>query len=240
MSRSSNRKHLSPADKETLTQMYGTMCYVCGREEEIEWHHVKPLWMGGEDTFENMIPVCYWCHKAITKQMPRGEAHRRGGRPRKIPKGHEAILDRYFRCEFGTKECVRQLRLKQGSHISDNTWYKEYKQNHGIDSFRNNIDLRLTKNGSVLKGEPAGKITYLKDGVERIIYAPHDIVSDKAPQMEFDFNSGSQHKKAHEYRGSKKPKPKPEPKIKNIYDIDSEWWRDCVSEEFIDAMVNGK
>lgn len=244
MSRSSNRKHLSPADRETLAQMYGTKCYVCGREEEIEWHHVKPLWMGGEDTFENMIPVCYTCHKELSRRTPkeakRLKAHKKLGRPRKIPKNCDAVLGGYIRCEFGTKECMKRLGLTKGSHVSDCTWYKEYLEKHGIESFRNNVDLRLSKSGIVLKGNAIGKIKYREDEETQIIYAPCDILTGKAAQMEFNFNAGSQPTKANEYRAAIKQKPKAKPKARDIYDIDSEWWRDCVSEEFIQAMVAGK
>lgn len=240
MSRSSNRKHLSPADKETLAQMYGTRCYMCGSEEEIEWHHIKPLWMGGEDTFENMMPVCYWCHKAITKRMPKTakqvKPHKKIGRPRKTPKGYKDIVGRYIRCEIGTKECVKQLGMKKGTHISDCTWYKEYLQEHGIDSFRNNVDIRLSKKGMIPKGAPVGKIAYKNDGVAQIVYAPHDILPDKAPQMEFNFNTGSQATKANEYRGSRKPKPEPVVKQKTIYDIDTDWWKEFKESNFFKVV----
>ena len=234
------RKRITKEVKEEVLRKCGYRCINCGSTEELELHHVMPLEIGGNDIPSNMVVLCYDCHKAVTHfqllLMTAGRKHTAGGRPRKIPDNYEEILDRYVRCEFGTKECVKQLRLSGGSHISDNPWYREYTQKRGIKSFRSRVDLRLSK-GMITKGDPVGKIVYL-DGTEETVYAPHDIMPDKAPQMEFDFNSGSQPKKAHEYRGSKKPKP--EPKIKNIYDIDSEWWRDCVSEEFIDAMVNGK
>lgn len=231
MSRSSNRKRLTSAEREKLKQMYGTKCYMCGSEDDIEWHHIKPLWMGGEDTLENMMPVCYVCHKVVTSRIPfevkRKGSHKKIGRPRKIPKDYEAILDRYMRCEFGTRKCVELLKLSKGSHLSDNVWYKEYLQKRGIKSFRNNVDMRLAK-GAIAKGDPAGKIVYLDDGRTEMVYAPHDILPSKTSQIEFNFNTGSEPTGANEYRGSKRrtPKAKPVKRFKDIYDVDADWWKE--------------
>ena len=41
-------------------------CSMCGSKENLEWHHMVPLSMGGETCEENMIVLCRKCHKKVT------------------------------------------------------------------------------------------------------------------------------------------------------------------------------
>lgn len=42
----------------------GWRCRVpwCGRRTNLEAHHVVPRSLGGQDTEENLVTVCHWCH----------------------------------------------------------------------------------------------------------------------------------------------------------------------------------
>lgn len=53
------RKQLTKAQKQKI----GTRCINCGTEEGIEYHHVVPLLLGGNDILENIVPLCHSCHK---------------------------------------------------------------------------------------------------------------------------------------------------------------------------------
>ena len=41
-------------------------CAFCGSVENLEEHHMIPLSMGGTNADENLIFLCYSCHKAVT------------------------------------------------------------------------------------------------------------------------------------------------------------------------------
>lgn len=42
-------------------------CGICGSTENLEWHHMIPLMLGGDTDSRNMIPLCVECHKNVTK-----------------------------------------------------------------------------------------------------------------------------------------------------------------------------
>ena len=41
-------------------------CGKCGSTENLEWHHMIPLSIGGESCDENMVCLCSECHRKIT------------------------------------------------------------------------------------------------------------------------------------------------------------------------------
>lgn len=41
-------------------------CGICGSTERLEWHHMIPVFLGGTADEQNMICLCFKCHKAVT------------------------------------------------------------------------------------------------------------------------------------------------------------------------------
>lgn len=179
MNNSGNRKKLTNAVKMQVLERHGGRCVNCGSTEELEFHHVVPLEIGGNDTEENIVPLCYYCHKAVTNHelllRTAGRKHENGGRKRTIPENYEEILDQYLDCEMGKKELKRRLGLSDKNAVTDNDWYKEYLEKRGIRKFRNNVDLRISKSG-INRGDPVGMIIY-KDKTSKVICWKQNAVS---------------------------------------------------------------
>lgn len=59
-----------------------------GGANGLEWDHVTPLAMGGDDTLDNLQPLCRACHKAKTAQDKAhiGKAKRMNQRQAGIPR----------------------------------------------------------------------------------------------------------------------------------------------------------
>ena len=55
------RRNLSEKDKKEI----GIQCCNCGSKEELEYHHVVPISLGGRDTNSNIVCLCYRCHQKI-------------------------------------------------------------------------------------------------------------------------------------------------------------------------------
>lgn len=55
-----------------LPKILGTVCSNCGSEENIEYHHIKPLSLGGTNELNNIVPLCSECHSLL-----HGKAHDR-------------------------------------------------------------------------------------------------------------------------------------------------------------------
>lgn len=55
------RRNLTEKDKKEI----GTCCCNCGSTEELEYHHIIPISLGGNDVNSNMACLCYPCHQKI-------------------------------------------------------------------------------------------------------------------------------------------------------------------------------
>lgn len=55
------RRQLKEEDKREI----GVQCCNCGSTEELEYHHIVPISLGGKDINSNMACLCYPCHQKI-------------------------------------------------------------------------------------------------------------------------------------------------------------------------------
>lgn len=158
------RRKLTAEMKQRILGTYGNKCINCGSCEEIEFHHVVPLEIGGNDVWQNIVPLCYSCHKAVTHHQlvlaTTGRQHKSGGRKRIIPGNYKDILWRYIRCEIGKQECKDLLGISKSNNLSDNTWYREFLNENGIKKIRNNIDIKVGQGRALHVGDMIGFIVY--------------------------------------------------------------------------------
>ncbi len=59
------RRKLSKPERQKLYERFNGHCACCGTEieyKDMQADHVKPLKIGGEDNFENMLPACRSCN----------------------------------------------------------------------------------------------------------------------------------------------------------------------------------
>ena len=140
------RKSLTPTFRKQLKEVYGTKCKICG-EDGAEYHHLIPVWMGGEDTIENFIPVCRWHHMLMHKARSMRMEHKGGGRRRSVAcvDGYKYIINDYLHCMIGTAECKKALGLTEKTGLSDRVWFREYIKELGIAKYRNNVDILRRK-----------------------------------------------------------------------------------------------
>lgn len=60
----SKRKRMPSTLEHFLYETYGSLCIKCGSKDiEIHYHHIKTKCQGGQETPENLIPLCICCHK---------------------------------------------------------------------------------------------------------------------------------------------------------------------------------
>lgn len=55
------RRNISDNDKKEI----GLQCCNCGSTEDLQYHHIVPLELGGKDINRNMCCLCYRCHQLI-------------------------------------------------------------------------------------------------------------------------------------------------------------------------------
>lgn len=163
------RKAVRGDFKAEIIRMHGNVCCNCGSDKDIEWHHIVPIEIGGNDVPSNIVPLCYDCHKAVTHNQlliaTAGRKHDKGGRKRKVPDNYEQILEDFFTCKVGKLETAKRLGWENNLKFTDSEWFKEFKDKHGIVKYRNNIDIKMKKAGNA--NGMCGYIKY-KDGTIRI------------------------------------------------------------------------
>ena len=153
----------NPSFKQNLISVLGCKCYNCGSEDNVEYHHVVPLALGGTNGIKNIVPLCYSCHKAAHRGRHVSEYIKKSeltGRPQKMGyEEAEPILDEYISGRIGMRECKTKLGYAPGSHISDRKIMKEFLKRHNISKYRNNIDVKVA-NGNLSPGDKIGYIVY--------------------------------------------------------------------------------
>ena len=169
------RQGLTPKKKKKLMEMHGNRCINCGSPDNIEWHHVVPLALGGNDNLSNMVPLCYECHKAVTTQQPLiiascGRQVNRGGRKRKKPEGCDTIADDIIYCRITMQEAAKKLGLseKYCKSIREKWWFKEYQDKLGIKYSAN--WLSKSRKAGLYDGRRIGYIEYRDGRKEDICY----------------------------------------------------------------------
>lgn len=73
------RTRLDPALRKAVLSKYQDTCQCCGvsgpaYQDVLDIHHITQVYHGGEDSIDNLIPVCLVCHKLIHKHG-RGELY---------------------------------------------------------------------------------------------------------------------------------------------------------------------
>lgn len=160
-----------------LAMMLGSTCSNCGSSENIEYHHIVPLHLGGTNRWTNIAPLCNRCHKAAHRgrHISHYVSHANSGRPAKCTDEEAfAALDRWADGQIGSRKLRELMQLEEpkvgGSVIRKHKQYKEWIKQRGYKNVRNTIDVAATHNPFNLEGKTVGYIEYPDGHKEEIIY----------------------------------------------------------------------
>ncbi len=160
---------LTPKFREEIKRVHGEVCANCGSTENIHYHHVVPLKLGGTNRIENIVPLCNKCHMAAhygRHAQEYGNWNRTGRKRKVLPDGYEDILRRYIFGEIGKAECQRLLGIggngKYSNHaLNTNREYRQYLKDNGIVRHKNSIDmLNDRRNHNVKSDHIVARIEY--------------------------------------------------------------------------------
>lgn len=166
----------NPAFRKRLMKAKGKVCANCHGKENIEYHHIVPLSLGGTNNMSNITALCHKCHKAahygrhIHHYLDSGNA---GRKPKAKADECASIFDAYINGEIGTRKCTEILGYSCRTRITERPEFKKYINAKGIKSVRNLIDVAATnrKNG-IHDGDCVGEIEYIDGNKRDMIY--HD------------------------------------------------------------------
>lgn len=144
----------------------GSVCCNCGSTQNIHYHHIVPLSLGGTNKLTNIVPICEECHGKAHggRKMNCMHENSMDGRPKLAPPdGYEEIIDGYLFGKYGKSECQKLLGMKKGQKINDKSYFKEYLKENKIVEHKNMIDvLYCDKNNKGKKRDPDKVVAYIK------------------------------------------------------------------------------
>lgn len=157
----------------TFARECGSACVNCGSDENVEYHHIVPLVLGGTNNLRNIVPLCHRCHKAAhgSHHIQRYVENPNAGRKPKIP-DEEAfpIFDRWLDGQFGNRKLKKLLNLKDNTHPSATVQYKRWCADRGIRSVRSNYDVAMTSSYDKLNDGYVVGFVILSDGIKQHIF----------------------------------------------------------------------
>ena len=119
--------------KPGLKQILGSTCCACGETDNIQYHHILPVILGGDNRLTNIVPICAECHSKIHGIKALTSYAENTGRPKNAPKGdYKTIIRKYLTGEIGMEQAKTMLGLRDGARASEQWYYKEYLNELGI------------------------------------------------------------------------------------------------------------
>lgn len=127
--------------KEAAWVACGRTCCICHKNcgVNIELHHIKPKSKGGEDSFENAIPLCFDCHAnaghAYNSAHPKGNKFTGSELRRHRDQWYESIKKEQQESDFAIRITTGQELL---AYIGTGTqaWQIKYDEPKSIDDMK--------------------------------------------------------------------------------------------------------
>ena len=162
-------------------EWYGERCANCGATEDIEWHQIVPLYVGGTNAPENLVPLCTDCHHSV-HYGARIDKHKRqgGGRPpqRITEEQRKAFID-YMFCQIPKKEACKIIGVARIDQWRPPKWMADVMSDLGVEQFKNNLEVNLVINGCVQRGEVTGWVKKVNRKRRRACYAYKDMTAEE-------------------------------------------------------------
>ena len=119
-----------------LTEMekdiVGKKCCNCGSEKDIQYHHIIPLSLGGNNILSNIVPLCYSCHSLLhfgeKKNINHSEATKAGlqrARERGVQLGQKKGTKLTTKKSIEAKEKILELNCDFNGTLSNEETYKK-------------------------------------------------------------------------------------------------------------------
>lgn len=148
-------------------EILGCTCINCGATENIEYHHIVPLCVGGTNRLTNIVPVCLRCHKAIHGEKDYREYAATKKKPEKKNKAYDDAIQDYINCRIDQETLKSILGVKKA--LSSNGYYKRFLSSHGIKTVVNKIDALIEDcNYPPPKDTEIGRVVYLNGKIKSI------------------------------------------------------------------------
>jgi len=159
-----------------LARKCGTECVSCGSKENIEYHHIIPLALGGSNRIRNIVPLCHRCHKVAhgIHHMSCYAASNNGGRkPKCDDETAFRALDLMLDGQIGNRKCSEMLNLSRTTRPKDTLQFQRWCEARGIKYIKNTLDVSIANKARYMcEGADIGEVIYEDGRRSRICF--HD------------------------------------------------------------------
>lgn len=175
------KEYITLRNSGALASMLGSSCSNCGSEENIEYHHIVPIHLGGTNRFSNIVPLCNACHKAAHRGRHISEytSHAGSGRPTKVTDDVAfKVLDAWSDGQIGNRKCSELMGLSQAKTprgggaggVVTSAQYKRWCKERGYEKVTNNLDVKATTSTYGIDGGVCVGLITKTDGSKVEIY----------------------------------------------------------------------
>ena len=173
----------NPAFRKWMKGQLPQRCVYCGSAENLEYHHLVPVELGGDNRLSNIVPLCHAHHMVITHGgtvAQYKDGRNKGGRPRKYSYADaKVIFDDFSHGRFGTAELRKRMHISGGTHIQDLPSYKQYLKERDIKHIKSHVDMLTCKGGHVKEFDILVTIEYLDGRVEAVYQDGVELLNGK-------------------------------------------------------------
>ena len=189
----------------------GRRCSICNKfcGTKIELHHIKPKYQGGEDIFDNCIPLCFDCHADVgsyNSNHPKGKKYSEKELKMHREKLYEKMVKFIPEIKMNTIEWITYANPRFGYTIKIPSYWpigKEATNGDGIQLYvgNSNIDIRVFGALAMFKWERNTSIfttrerLRLHNGIETVLYSKKEknhvthAIYEKDKKFEYCFES---------------------------------------------------
>ena len=122
------RRQLTNKEREIV----GQECCNCGSKDNLEYHHIIPLSLGGNNKLSNLCCLCYSCHSLLhfgkTKHINHSEATKKGlqrARERGVQLGQPKGAKLTTQKSLEAKKLIKELNYSFEGNLSNEETYKQ-------------------------------------------------------------------------------------------------------------------
>lgn len=242
-----SRKTIPAEWKEIL----GHKCANCGSEEDIEYHHIVPLCVGGTDRITNIVALCHACHAAAHNGRDLTEYRKQRGtqKGKRPPKCDDETayraLDLLAAGEIGIRKCQQLMNLKRSTQPRATSQYAAWCADRGIADIRNHLDSSIINAPTNVKdGFVIGYIRYLTGEKKNIIFHDTGANSDIEYVFRGCYDSGPMTFEEYMRQAIWRGRPRPKANIRKDAsrkvsppDLSGKKWWDDYRKAYLESVV---